>query len=57
MVGSSQTWLFQPGCFTVLCGSAPFALVYALLRSFVGLHLRPFAICCAHLRISASDRV
>ena len=34
----------------------PFVLFCALLRSFADLRLRSFALICAHVRVSVTDR-
>ena len=51
---------FKPGCLQFLRGSAllrSFAPFCGLLCSFADLRLRSFARICAHLRVSANDRV
>ena len=45
---------FKPGCLQIL---RPFALICALLRTCVCALLRSFALFCAPLCVSASDRV
>ena len=68
LLGVPKPGCFKPGGLQFLRGSAllrPFALICALLRtcicalsrSFADLRLRSFALFCAHLRVSASDRV
>ena len=60
LIGSSQTWLFKPGCLQFKPGCLQFlffALFCTLLRPsalFCGL---AFAVFCAHLHVSANDRV
>ena len=59
-IGSSQTCLFQTWLFAIFTRKrsfVPFCVLLRTLRTCVCALLRPFALFCAHLRVSASDRV